>query len=149
MGFSSIAFLLTVQYAKKNLKKSVNITPESSVWDRIANVALRVFHVIPHILLVVVVGICVTYGLRLDKKGLKVLGDQPNGLPKPKVPDLGDFDIVGKYVLDPVIFIYNNFCIRLIEPALVMSIIGFVETMAVAKHYAAEKNYQVFFTFFL
>lgn len=97
MGLGSTAFLLAVQYGKKHLRKNLPITPESSIWQRITDAAIRGFHLMPHVLLAVIVGICITYGLRLDKEGLKVLGDQPHGLPVPTFPNLSDFSLVGKY----------------------------------------------------
>lgn len=127
MGLCAIVFLLLMGYAKKKLPRHLDVDSSSSLGRRIANVSLKIFHGTPAILLIVVIGISVTKGLRLDKKGLAILGKSPGGLPLPSFPPLDELSIVSK----------------LIPPAIIMSIIGFVETIAVAKHYAAEKNYQV------
>eukprot|EP00026_Physarum_polycephalum_P010670 Phypoly_transcript_10839.p1 GENE.Phypoly_transcript_10839~~Phypoly_transcript_10839.p1 ORF type:complete len:414 (+),score=66.40 Phypoly_transcript_10839:25-1242(+) len=93
----------------------------------IAGVLLRIFHLTPPIVVVVVVGISITYGLDLAAKGMPVLGDQPKGLPVPKFPPLTSVSMAA----------------TLIQQALIMNVIGFVVTMAIAKNFAAEKNYQV------
>ncbi len=96
MGAGCIFFLLAVQFAKKKLPSSLYPTKDTPPWVRIADVFLRAFHIMPPILVVVVLGISITVGMRLDKMGLAILGSNPRGLPVPSLPPLNKIQIVSR-----------------------------------------------------
>ena len=82
---------------------------------------------LPSALLVLLLAVLLSYSLRLDQYGLQILGDVDGGFPFPAVPPLSDFALVR----------------QLFSPALFIAVIGFVESMAVAKKYAAIHRYTV------
>eukprot|EP01119_Soliformovum_irregulare_P015074 TRINITY_DN4198_c0_g1_i1.p1 TRINITY_DN4198_c0_g1~~TRINITY_DN4198_c0_g1_i1.p1 ORF type:complete len:689 (-),score=174.37 TRINITY_DN4198_c0_g1_i1:43-2109(-) len=81
---------------------------------------------IPEILVVVLLGISITALAGLHKKGLEILGTFSGGLPIPQIPefDLNDMSL-------------------LFQPAIIISIVGFVESIIVARVYATKHNYSV------
>ena len=81
---------------------------------------------IPGPLLVVVVSILVVYGFNLENFGVKIVGEVPSGLPGFSMPSL-DF----------------NAFLALIPIAVTISLIGFMESIAMAKAIAAKEKYKV------
>jgi SulP family sulfate permease len=82
---------------------------------------------IPGSLLVVFLGIAAVYFLKLDEGGMQILKDVPEGLPKMSAPDI---DMEAMTSLFPVM--------------LALSLVGFMESYAVAKALQAKhKNYEV------
>ncbi|QOY36557.1 SulP family inorganic anion transporter [Anaerobacillus isosaccharinicus] len=81
---------------------------------------------IPGPLLVVVVSILVVYGFNLENFGVKIVGEVPSGLPGFSIPSL-DF----------------NAFLALIPIAVTISLIGFMESIAMAKAIAAKEKYKV------
>jgi len=76
-------------------------------------------------LIVVVIGLIMSYSLDLEGKGVIVLGDVASGLPAPSLPKVQDFGVAD------------------LPDVLIISIIGFVEAILSAKLWAKKHNYQV------
>ncbi|KYQ89714.1 RNA recognition motif-containing protein RRM [Tieghemostelium lacteum] len=115
ISFVSIILLLAMSRIKKNV-------PEKR-----SKVIHHIIFFVPSILVVVGIGIIVSYGFKLPDKGVKVLGYYSTSFPIPKFPRLNEWSIVTE----------------LIEPAIFITIVGFVESMAVSKNFATKHNYQV------
>ncbi len=81
---------------------------------------------LPESLIVVVTGIIISASLRLDKYNVRILGDFNSSFPRPSFPS------VDLSTLQVAIF-----------PAISVAIVGFVESIIVAKLYALRHNYQV------
>ena len=81
----------------------------------------------PGALAVVVVTTGVVWLLGLEGRGVDVVGDVPGGLPAPILPPLGD----GAAMVD------------LLPVALTIALVGFMESIAVAKVYASRHGYEV------
>lgn len=81
---------------------------------------------IPGPLLVVVVSILVVYGFNLENFRVKIVGEVPSGLPGFSMPSLE----------------FNAF-LALIPIAVTISLIGFMESIAMAKAIAAKEKYKV------
>jgi SulP family sulfate permease len=88
----------------------------------------KITPIIPGALMAVLVGISVTWGFGLDVYGVKIVGDVPDGLPIFVIPSL---DI-------------NNIQ-SLIPAAITIALLGFVESIAIAKAMQLKhKNYILF-----
>ncbi|MCE2497174.1 MAG: solute carrier family 26 protein [Flavobacteriales bacterium] len=82
---------------------------------------------IPGPLVVVILGILAVYFLKLDQGGMKIVKEVPSGLPNPEIPSL-NWESLGD--LMPI--------------ALTIALVGFMESIAVAKAIQAKhKNYEV------
>lgn len=81
--------------------------------------------VLPGALVAVVVTTVASVMWDLEARGVKVVGDIPQGLPPLTVPD--DFGIAG----------------TLLPAALVITLVGYMESIAVAKVYARRNRYEV------
>ncbi len=80
----------------------------------------------PAPLAVVVLATAMTAALSLEAAGLQVVGDVPRGLPSPALPALAVADLGA-----------------LLPTALIISLVGFMESIAVAKVYASRDRYEV------
>lgn len=80
----------------------------------------------PSALIVVIAGILVTYGFNLAAQGVSIVGDIPKGLPS---FDAGFFSIDDIQLLIPII--------------LVISLVSYMESIAVAKAIAQKHGYKV------
>lgn len=80
----------------------------------------------PSALVAVVVGTLAVWGLGLADKGVRIVGEIPSGLPSPQLPLL-DLDIAA----------------GLIPTAVTISLVGFMESIAVAKAFARRNRYEV------
>jgi len=80
----------------------------------------------PRALAVVVFGSLLVWGLGLQDQGVKIVGDVPDGLPPLAMPTL---DFAAMRELFPI--------------ALAISLVGFMESIAVAKKYARQEKYEV------
>lgn len=80
----------------------------------------------PGPLVVVVLGILITWGLSLSDLGVAIVGTVPGGLPVPSFPTLALSDMRG-----------------LLPVALTISLVGFMESVAVAKVYASRSGYEI------
>ncbi len=81
---------------------------------------------VPGPMVVAVLGTAIAQIMRLDQHGLAVVGDVPRGLPGLAVPSL-DFGMLG----------------MMLPAAITISLIGFVESIAVANIIAARERYRV------
>ncbi len=80
----------------------------------------------PRALAVVVFGSVAVWGLGLHDEGVKIVGDVPDGLPPLALPSL---DFAAMKDLFPI--------------AMAISLVGFMESIAVAKKYARQEKYEV------
>lgn len=80
----------------------------------------------PGPLFVVVLGLVVTWGMGLAEAGVAIVGEVPRGLPAPFLPPLTGADVLA-----------------LVPTALTISLVGFMESVAVAKVYAARNGYDI------
>ncbi len=83
---------------------------------------------LPAALIVVVVSTGITYGARLDKTGLKIVGAVPSGLPN---------------ALSPISLPEFAKASELVGVMVSVALIGFMESIAVAKTFAGRKGYEV------
>eukprot|EP01121_Diplochlamys_sp_Union-15-3_P003001 TRINITY_DN12835_c0_g1_i1.p1 TRINITY_DN12835_c0_g1~~TRINITY_DN12835_c0_g1_i1.p1 ORF type:complete len:637 (-),score=99.12 TRINITY_DN12835_c0_g1_i1:14-1897(-) len=108
IGFTCIVILVLIQMIKHYFGRRVSL-----------------LKFIPQTLVVVVLGILVTYFARLDRYGVKILGKIPNKFPVPQFPKV------------------NLYAREFLEDAIVIGIIGFVESIVVGKIYSNKHNYRV------
>ncbi|KAL9547472.1 hypothetical protein PS6_007120 [Mucor atramentarius] len=88
----------------------------------------RWFQLLPEVLLVVVVSSLLTYFCDWENKGLAILGTiEGKGIPLPSIPAFPD----NKHMKD------------LLVTAAMIAIIGFVESVVIAKTYSSKHNYSV------
>ncbi|MDX5895496.1 SulP family inorganic anion transporter [Rubrobacter radiotolerans] len=80
----------------------------------------------PGALLVVGMATALVYALGLDERGVSVVGEVPQGLPTLSVPVI-EFGAI----------------LALLPTALTITFVGFMESVAVAKHIAAREGYRV------
>ena len=85
--------------------------------------------VLPGALVVVVVGTLLVMGLGLAERGVAVVGTVPGGLPVPGLP-LGPDGVLSWGIVQ-----------ALLPVALTIALVGFMESLAVAKVYAARHRY--------
>eukprot|EP01114_Cavostelium_apophysatum_P020957 TRINITY_DN7175_c0_g1_i1.p1 TRINITY_DN7175_c0_g1~~TRINITY_DN7175_c0_g1_i1.p1 ORF type:complete len:860 (+),score=253.65 TRINITY_DN7175_c0_g1_i1:122-2701(+) len=81
---------------------------------------------IPGALIVVILGISFVYGLKLQNYGVKIVGDIPKGLPVPRPPTWNNSEFV-----------------PLIKSTVLISLVGFMESISVAKILAARHKLQL------
>ena len=86
------------------------------------------FQLLPEVFLVVVVSSLLTYFFDWENKGLAILGNiDSKGIPLPSVP----------------VFPASNHMKDMLVTAAMISIIGFVESVVIAKTYSSKHNYSV------
>lgn len=88
--------------------------------------ALRWIKFVPETMVVVVCGIIVSVTLRLSERGVRILGNIPRGFPIPDIPFI-DFPTLQENLVG----------------AITIAIVGFVESIIVAKMYGMRHNYPV------
>ncbi len=115
IGVAATAFLFWVRKGLKPLLLQKSVPP------KLADVLTKAGPVAAVIVTTLVVGV-----LRLDNWGVKIVGEVPQSLPPFTMPDLS-FDLIGK----------------LFVPALLISVIGFVESISVAQTLAAKKRQRI------
>lgn len=81
---------------------------------------------VPAALVVVAAGILLTVVFDLAGRGVSVVGEVPSALPTPAVPDVGLGDVAG-----------------LLPAALGIVLLGFAESISVARGFASEHRYEV------
>lgn len=115
LGISFLGLVLVIEYAKRQLAPR---------WPW--------FRLLPTALIVLVLGITLGYTLQLDLLGVSVLGRVAGGLEAPALPH-------------DISFWFSNLDALkdLTGSAILITLIGFVESMAVAKKYAAKHHYSV------
>ncbi|KAI8058257.1 sulfate transporter family-domain-containing protein [Syncephalis plumigaleata] len=117
MGFGCIGALLTARLIKRRLARC----RPHLVWPQL----------VPEILLVMVAAILVTRGLRLDQRGVGVLGD---------IDGAGAFPSLRWPPLHRLTWAQFR---SLVTSAALMTMVGFVESVAVTKQHAAKHHYTV------
>lgn len=80
----------------------------------------------PGAITVVVIGTLLTWALGLADRGVRIVGEVPSGLPLPSVPAL-DLSRLG----------------ALLPTAITIALVGFLESISVAKAFARKNGYQV------
>ena len=115
VGIGSLIFLFWV---RKGLKP---LLVRFGVGEKVADILVKVGPVVAIIATIVIVA-----GLGLADKGVKIVGKVPGGLPKVAMPPL-DFAL----------------WMKILVPALLISIVGYVESISVALTLAAKKRQRV------
>ncbi|KAG2202473.1 hypothetical protein INT47_013089 [Mucor saturninus] len=132
---SSVARLI---FLLKNIQYSHALTTSVSVVSVAFLVMARVtktklakfkwFQLLPEVLLVVIISSLLTYFFDWENKGLSILGNiDSKGIPLPSIPSFPE----SKHMKDMLI------------TAAMISIIGFVESVVIAKTYSSKHNYSV------
>jgi SulP family sulfate permease len=105
----------------------------------VAGVALRrLFPRLPVPMTVVVVGTAVSWLFSFGQQGVRIVGAVPSGLPAPAVPG---FSIPGLGSLGAPLSLGD--AAALLPAALAISLVGFMESIAVAKVYASRHRYDI------
>ena len=139
IGLSQLKHLLGVDLARSHhihqilieaLRHGSDIDP-TTLGIGIAAVALlvglrRISPMIPSALVVVVLGTLAVWLLRLDQRGVAIVGHVPAGIPAPALPAIGWAALRG-----------------LLPTALAISFVGFMESISVAKAMASRHGYEV------
>lgn len=115
IGASATAFLFWVRKGLKPLLRRIGLSP------RLADMVTKAGPV-----LAVVVTTVAVWGLGLDGRGVRIVGVVPQGLPPLTLPSFST-DLIGLLLL----------------PALLISVIGFVESVSVAQTLAAKKRQRI------
>ena len=115
IGIGSVVFLFLIKSSLKNFLLRIGLSP------RISDLLAKAGPVAALIITTVVVGI---FGL--DNSGVKIVGEVPKGLPSIALPPVD-----------------MNLWVKLIVPALLISIVGYVESISVALTFAAKKRQRV------
>ena len=115
IGFASLAFLFWVRRGLKPLLRRFGVS------ERAADILAKVGPVVAIALTTAAV-----WGLGLSEHGVKIVGTVPKGLPKLTLPP---FDM--------------GLWAKLIVPALLISIVGYVESISVALTLAAKRRQRV------
>jgi SulP family sulfate permease len=115
IGVIATAFLFWVRKGMKPLLRGMGVPP------KLADVATKAGPVAAVVLTTVA-----TWAFGLDGRGVKVVGEVPQSLPPLTLPSF-DMELIG----------------ALFVPALLISIIGFVESISVAQTLAAKKRQRI------
>jgi len=115
IGFSATAFLFWVRKGLKPLLRKNGVGP------RLADVLTKAGPVAA-----VIVTTLAVWAFDLADKGIKIVGDVPQSLPPLTIPDFSP-----------------SLVMQLVVPALLISVIGFVESISVAQTLAAKKRQRI------
>jgi len=115
LGIASLLFLFWVRMSLKSLLLKTGLNP------RLSDILAKAGPVAALIITTVVV-----WKFGLSDSGVKIVGEVPKGLPAVSLPP---FD--------------SNLWIKLLVPALLISIVGYVESISVAMTFAAKKRQRV------
>jgi sulfate permease, SulP family len=115
LGIASLLFLFWVRMSLKNLLLKTGLNP------RLSDILAKAGPVAALIITTVVV-----WKFGLSDSGVKIVGEVPKGLPAVSIPP---FD--------------SSLWIKLLVPALLISIVGYVESISVAMTFAAKKRQRV------
>ncbi len=116
IGLAAMAFLV---WARKGMASL--LTGRFNLSQGVAKTLVRVAPIFA-----VIATTLAAWGLSLDQAGMKVVGEVPGGLPPFGVPWIG---------VDRMV--------QLITPAILISIIGYVESVSVAQTFAAKKRQKI------
>ena len=94
---------------------------------------------LPAPMIVVTIGTFVSWGLELGQRGVSIVGDVPSGLPLPALPGLNlpGVPAIGGVPLD------LGDLTALLPIAVAIALVGFMESIAVAKVYASRNRYDL------
>lgn len=115
IGFGSLIFLFWVRIGLKPLLLSLGMG------KKISNILVKIGPVLAIVSTILIVALA-----GLADKGVAIVGTVPSGLPKVSLPAL-DFDL----------------WVKILVPALLISIVGYVESISVALTLAAKKRQRV------
>ena len=115
IGFSATAFLFWVRKGLKPLLRKNGVGP------RLADVLTKAGPVAA-----VIVTTLAVWAFDLADKGIKIVADVPQSLPPLTIPDFSP-----------------SLVMQLVVPALLISVIGFVESISVAQTFAAKKRQRI------
>jgi SulP family sulfate permease len=115
IGLSAMAFLFWVRRGLKPLLVGLGLRP------RLADTLAKAGPIIA-----VAVTIALSSALSLEERGVRIVGAVPQGLPPFALPGL-DLELLG----------------RLLVPAILISVIGFVESVSVASTLAAKRRQRI------
>ncbi|MBD3786317.1 MAG: sulfate permease [Sphingomonadales bacterium] len=115
IGAATTAFLFWARKGLKGVLQTWGLAP------RLAGLMVRTAPVVA-----VFVTIALTWALGIDARGVHVVGDVPRGLPLPALPPLD----LGLWA-------------QIAVPALLISIVGYVETISVAQTLAAKRRQRI------
>ena len=115
IGLAATAYLFWTRKGLKGFLEARGVPP------RLSGLALRAAPVSA-----VVVTILLSWALGLPDHGLRIVGDVPRGLPSPSLPPF-----------DPALWA------QLALPALLISVVGYVETISVAQTLAAKRRQRI------
>ena len=105
----------------------------------VAGVGLRrLFPRLPVPMIIVVAGTLASWVLGFGDRGVQIVGAVPSGLPAPAVPG---FSIPGLASLGASLSLAD--AVALMPAALAISLVGFMESIAVAKVYASRYRYDI------
>lgn len=94
---------------------------------------------LPAPMIVVAVGTLASWGFALGAEGVAIVGDIPTGLPAPAAPGIG---LAGLPPVADVVLLPTDVT-ALLPIALAIALVGFMESIAVAKVYASRKRYDL------
>lgn len=139
IGLSQLKHLLGVDIERSNYIHEIIITAGQQIGDvhgltlaiGLASIALLValrrwLPVIPGALAAVALTTGAVWALDLASMGVKIVGEVPSGLPSPTLPPM-DWNVAQS----------------LVPSALAIGLVGFMESIAVAKVYATRHRYEV------
>lgn len=115
IGFGSLLFLFWVRSGLKPVLIKIGLN------NKVADIIVKVG---PVVAIIVTIGIVAGFGW--NDKGVAIVGTVPEGLPKIALPPL-DFEL----------------WLKILVPALLISIVGYVESISVALTLAAKKRQRV------
>ncbi|GBG28063.1 Sulfate transporter [Hondaea fermentalgiana] len=136
MGIVATLILLGLRYAKRHLTKPEPEDENATAMTpaRVRNIMRRVLFYASSLgaLIVVIIGTLVTDYLYSEhgysKETLPIVGDVPQGMPAPRAPDFSNLSEIF-----PDLFVSS----------LVISILGFMESFAVADRFARSHEYEI------
>lgn len=116
VGVSVIILLFAFKIVNKLINKS-GTTKWYIVW----------FKFVPGVLVAVIASTLVTFLARLDKQGVSILGSISSSFPTPYPPQLTSASVITEAG----------------QPGIVIGVLGFIESIIVAKYYASKHGYGV------
>jgi high affinity sulfate transporter 1 len=116
VGSCVIVLLFAFKFVNRAINKSGN-TRWYLAW----------FKFVPGVLVAVIASTLVTFLVRLDKQGVSILGEISSSFPTPYPPELTSTSVVTDAA----------------QPGIVIGVLGFIESIIVAKYYASKHAYGI------
>jgi sulfate permease, SulP family len=131
IGFSQLKHLLGISIPRSNHVHEIILNATATLVVGLANIGILIGlkqwkKTFPGALVVVILGTVVVWQLGLSDGGMKIVGVVPGGLPSFSLPSV---DLASIKALIPA--------------ALTIALVGFMESIAVAKVYATKHRYKV------